>query len=119
VLAATTDAYLYFADAVKRDNLRFTLDTANQFVMKDSLVLSLHRLKDHIDYLHISDNGGLRVEHLALGEGVIAWEPFWDALEAIDYRGHIGIDIGGAESEVPQLKKAYLDAANEVERRLR
>ncbi len=32
--------------------------------MKDNLALSLHRLKDHIDYIHISDNRGQKVEHL-------------------------------------------------------
>ena len=42
-LVATTDAYLRFHDAVKRDNLRFNLDTANQFFLKDNLSLSLLR----------------------------------------------------------------------------
>lgn len=57
-LVNSTDAFLFFAESVKRDNLRFNLDTANQFFIKDNLFLSLLRLKDHIDYIHISDNRG-------------------------------------------------------------
>lgn len=110
-LVNSTDAYELFASAVKRDNLKFNLDTANQFFMKDNLFLSLLRLKDHIDYIHVSDNGGSKVEHLALGEGEIHWERFLETLDRIDYRGMFGIDVGGAESDVSDLDAAYRDAA--------
>lgn len=112
VLAATTDAFLYFADAVHRDNLRFNLDTANQFALKDNLSLSLLRLKDRIDYIHLSDNGGTRVEHLVPGKGAIHWDSFFETLDKINFRGHIGIDVGGAESGVGEIPAAYLTSAN-------
>ena len=35
VLASNTEDFLRFHNAVKRDNLRFNLDTSNQFFMKD------------------------------------------------------------------------------------
>lgn len=111
VLSSTTDGFLYFHDAVKRDNLRFNLDTANQFVMKENLSLALRRLKDHVDYIHISDNGGSKVEHLALQQGQIRWDVFFETLDVINFKGHIGIDIGGAESAVAQLDDAYKEAA--------
>ncbi|MBD3375274.1 TIM barrel protein [candidate division KSB1 bacterium] len=111
VLSATTDAFLYFHDAVGRDNLRFNLDTANQFVMKDNIFLSLRRLKDHIDYIHLSDNRGNRVEHLAPGKGMIHWPLFFETLDAINYKGHIGLDIGGDESGVQDIDSAYQQAA--------
>ncbi len=111
VLSSTTDGFLYFYDAVKMDNLRFNLDTANQFVMKENLSLALRRLKDHVDYIHISDNGGSKVEHLPIGQGKIRWDVFFETLDVIDFSGHIGIDIGGAESAVEHLDDAYLEAA--------
>ena len=114
VLAATTDAYLYFADAVNRDNLRFNLDTANQFAMKDNLSLSLLRLKDRIDYIHLSDNGGKRVEHLVPGKGVIHWDSFFETLDKVGFQGHIGIDVGGAESQVGDIREAYQASATWV-----
>jgi sugar phosphate isomerase/epimerase len=57
-LAATTDAFLHFHNAVGRDNLRFNFDTANQFHLKDNLILALLRLADYVDYIHLSDNTG-------------------------------------------------------------
>lgn len=110
-LVNSTDAYLLFAKAVKRDNLKFNLDTANQYFLKDNLFLSLLRLRDHIDYIHISDNGGSRVEHLAIGDGSIHWDRFFETLDRVQYKGLFGIDVGGAESSVPDLEKAYREAA--------
>jgi sugar phosphate isomerase/epimerase len=113
-LVNSTDAFLLFASAVKRDNLKFNLDTANQFFMKDNLFLSLLRLKDHIDYIHVSDNRGSKVEHLALGEGEIHWEQFFETLDRIAYKGMFGIDVGGAESDVADLDAAYRDSATRI-----
>ena len=107
VLAATTDAFLYFYDAVNRDNLKFNLDTANQYMMKDNLALSLVRLEDHIDYIHLSDNNGIKVEHVEPGNGTIRWDVFFETLERINFKGHIGIDIGGDESNVEDRDGAY------------
>ncbi len=115
VLSATTDAFLYFREAVQRENLRFNLDTANQFYLKDNLALSLQRLADFVDYIHLSDNGGLKVEHLAPGNGAIEWPVFFETLTTIDFKGHIGLDIGGAESGVKNLDDAYVQAAHWLE----
>ncbi len=111
VLAATTDGFLYLRDAVARDNLRFNLDTANQFVLKDNLALSLRRLAGSIDYIHLSDNRGARVEHLPPGQGVINWPVFFDTLNLIGFEGEIGLDIGGEESAVGDIDAAYSQAA--------
>ncbi len=115
VLSANTDGFLYFHDSVERDNLRFNLDTANQFVMKDNLALSLRRLKDYIDYIHLSDNRGYKVEHLPPGSGKINWAVFFETLDQINYKGHIGLDIGGDESNVQDIEKAYMSAAEWLE----
>lgn len=118
VMSATTDAFLFFHEAVGRDNLRFNFDTANQYFLKDNLQLSLHRLKDYIDYIHISDNGGNQVEHLALGEGVIRWDDFFETIDLIGFNGHFGLDIGGAESKVDNLDDAYLKAATIIQNKI-
>ncbi|MEQ8523423.1 sugar phosphate isomerase/epimerase [Gracilimonas sp.] len=118
VLASTTDAFLHFHDAVGRDNLRFNFDTANQYFLKDNLQLSLRRLKDYIDYIHISDNRGKKVEHLAIGEGIIRWDDFFETLDVIGFKGHFGIDIGGDESDVADLDSAYTHAAKFIQEKL-
>ncbi len=111
VLSSNTDGFLYFYDAVKKDNLRFNLDTANQFVMKENLSLSLRRLAHFIDYIHLSDNRGLKVEHLKAGDGAINWDSFFSTLAAVDYQGYIGMDVGGAESGIADLDGAYVSTA--------
>ncbi len=110
-LIATTDAYLNFARAVKHDALKFNMDTANQFFLKDNLTLSLQRLEGHITYIHISDNRGYRVEHLEPGKGNIPWEAFFEILDRINFKGLLGIDIGGAESDVNDYDEAYRSTA--------
>ncbi len=118
VLASTTDAFLHFYEAVGRTNLRFNLDTANQFFLKDNLQLSLIRLAEHIDYIHISDNRGSMVEHLSIGDGVIRWDDFFETLERINFDGYFGIDIGGDESKVENLDNAYKHAAKFITTRI-
>lgn len=110
-LAATTDGFLHFYDAVGRANLRFNLDTANQFHLKDNLTLALIRLAECVDYIHFSDNTGDKAGHLVPGLGSIEWSPFFETLERINFRGHMGIDVGGVESGVMDLDKAYVDTA--------
>jgi sugar phosphate isomerase/epimerase len=111
VLGATSDAFLYFHDAVKRDNLRFNLDTANQYVMKENLSLALIRGAEYIDYIHLSDNRGVKVEHLPPGKGKINWENFFSTLDYTGFKGHIGLDIGGEESQIEDLDKEYIASA--------
>ena len=110
-LAASTDGFLYFRDAVQRDNLRFNLDTANLYVMKENLPVALRRLSGFIDYIHFSDNRGNRVEHLPPGGGAIDWDIFFETLIIIDFKGHIGLDIGGDESDIEDLDDAYKQGA--------
>lgn len=115
LLSSSTDGYLHFHDAVKRNNLRFNLDTANQFFIHDNLALSLRRLKDHIDYIHVSDNRGIKIEHLPVGQGNIRWDIFLETLDHIGFKGHIGLDIGGDETEITDLNQGYITSANWLE----
>jgi sugar phosphate isomerase/epimerase len=115
VLTSTADSFLYFYDAVRRDNLRFNLDTANLFAVKENLALSLLKLKDHLDYIHVSDNNGFKVEHLEIGKGKIAWEKFFETLDKINFNGNIGVDIGGDESNVQDIDEAYIATAKWLE----
>jgi len=118
VLASTTDAFLYFKDSVGRDNLRYTIDTANQYAMKDNLTLSLIRLKDHVDYIHLSDSRGSRIEHLPPGSGTIHWPSFFEVLDSINFKGDFAIDIGGKESPVENIGMAYRKSAQWLETHL-
>lgn len=117
-LASTTDAFVLFRDAVGADNLHFNLDTANQHVFKDSLILSLRRLSESIDYIHLSDSRGTTIEHLPPGDGTINWPRFFATLAAVGFDGSVGIDVGGHESGVTDLDRAYRRSAEWLQRQL-
>jgi sugar phosphate isomerase/epimerase len=118
VLCSTTDGFLYFYDAVGRDNLRFTIDTANQYFFRDNLVLAIRRLKGLVDYIHISDNRGARIEHLIPGHGTIRWDVVFEEMERIGYAGYLGIDVGGAETGIHDIDQAYVESAEWIASRL-
>lgn len=110
-LITTADSFLNFADAVNCSNLFFNMDTANQFYFRDNLPLCILRLAEKISYIHISDNGGNKVEHLAPGDGNIYWNSFFEALQSVNFKGNFGIDVGGAESDIRDMETAYLHSA--------
>lgn len=118
-LTETTDGFLLLRSAVERDNLRFNLDTANQFFARENLALALMKLEGQLDYIHISDNHGVRVEHLSPGDGVIDWDIFFSTLQTIKFKGHLSIDVGGAESGIKNIDDAYLHTANWLEQKMK
>ncbi|HEY4153986.1 MAG TPA: sugar phosphate isomerase/epimerase [Puia sp.] len=117
-LITGTDSFLHFSQAVNCGNLLFNLDTANQFYFKDNLQLSVLRLAGKTGYIHISDNSGLRVEHLVPGDGNIQWDLFFSALQDTGFKGRFAIDIGGAETHIPDIRKAFLRCADWLEEQL-
>ena len=118
LLASSADAFLHFYESVERPNLKVVFDTANQFYMMENLQLSMIRLKDHVEYIHLSDNRGTQIEHLEAGKGIISWDLFFETIKKVGFDGFIGIDVGGAESEVPDLDSAYIKTAKFIENKM-
>ncbi|MEO8110241.1 MAG: sugar phosphate isomerase/epimerase family protein [Ginsengibacter sp.] len=117
-LITGTESFLNFSSSVKSDNLLFNLDTANQFYYKDNLSLSVLRLAKKINYIHISDNNSNRVEHLVPGDGKIDWDSFFATLRDIDFKGNFAIDVGGAETNIADIREAYIRSANWLNEKL-
>jgi sugar phosphate isomerase/epimerase len=115
VITNTAESFLGFYNLVGRDNLKFNFDTANLFTGKENIYSSLTALKDHITYIHLSDNHGTKVEHLEAGKGKIEWNKFFESLDKIDFNGDIGIDVGGEETEIDDLDEAYKATAKFLE----
>ena len=118
VLGATPEAFLHLAQAIDRSNFGFCFDTSNLLTLKSNLILALHQLQPFVEYVHISDNRGRKNEHLEPGLGIIDWPTFFTELTRIDFSGFVGIDIGGAESEIENLDQAYLNAAHIIEKNI-
>lgn len=116
-LTETTDGFLRLREAVGRDNLKFNFDTANQFFVRENLSLGLLKMGSDLDYIHISDNHGQRVEHLATGDGAIDWDMFFATLKRIGFKGQLSIDVGGDESGIADIDAAYLKTARWIEQK--
>lgn len=117
-LITGTDSFINFSEAVDSPNLLFNLDTANQYYFRDNLALSVLRLSGKINYIHISDNTGTRVEHLVPGDGNINWNLFFTALQKIEYKGKFAIDVGGDETGIENIDDAYTRSANWLDEQL-
>lgn len=118
VLASTPEAFLHFYQSVNRKNLGYNFDTSNLIALKCNLSLAIKQLGAHIKYIHISDNRGIRNEHLPPGEGMINWSQFFKDLQLIKFDGYFGIDIGGDESAIQDLDLAYQKTAAFLEDQL-
>lgn len=117
-LTDTTDGYLLLKKLVNRSNLKFNFDTANLYYMRENLALGLLKLGNELDYIHISDNSGVRLEHQALGNGNIDWHLFFKTLKQTGFTGHLSIDVGGDESHIANLDEAYLQTAYLLEEKI-
>lgn len=117
-LTGTTDSYLLLKKQVNRANLKFNFDTANLYYMRENLSLGLLKLGDELDYIHISDNSGLQIEHQALGCGQIDWDLFFSTLKQIGFTGELSLDVGGDESHIANIKEAYLQTAYSLEQKI-
>jgi sugar phosphate isomerase/epimerase len=60
----------------------------------------------------MSDNRSHRVEHLVPGDGNIYWGSFFSTLREINFKGNFAIDVGGAETNIADIKEAYIRSAN-------
>ncbi len=83
--------------------------------MRENLSLGLLKLAGEIDYIHISDNRGDRIEHRTVGDGAIDWELFFATLARIGFRGQLSIDVGGAETGIEDIDAAYRISAERLE----
>lgn len=72
-------------------DLRLTLDVAHSH-LRDETLGFIERLSYRIGHVHVSDNMGVRDDHLQLGLGTINWEEIMEALRGIDYRGWVVVE---------------------------
>lgn len=114
----TTDAYLLLKKEVGRGNLKFCYDTSNLYYMHENMALGLMKLAAEIDYIHISDSFGTKIEHQPIGNGDLNWELFFEILKKINYQGQLAIDVGGDESHVADIEAAYLTTARFLQEKL-
>ncbi len=110
-----SDALLRLFENVSSDNLGALLDVGHAIMQGEDEVVVLQKMKDHITHIHLDDNYGDYDRDMPPGS-VHNFQPFLQKLDAIGYKGVIGLDIYYyiAEGYMPayqalEISKAYVD----------
>lgn len=96
LLVECTDEVLSLIDDIGRSSLGINLDIGHAAVYGEDLTETIHRSADHITGIHSEDIvGGRRGKHYHRipGEGDIAFDTVFDALDDIDYSGFATFEL--------------------------
>jgi sugar phosphate isomerase/epimerase len=81
-------------DGVGSENFKALLDTGHTNIFsKVPIERWVQVLKDHLAYVHLNDNHGDFESNLALGEGNIKWDCFFNALKRYELRPRICLEV--------------------------
>ncbi len=94
VMVPHTDSFLRLWDRIEDSALGFNFDTAWQFVQREYLPWSIHKLQDKLLHLHVRDADGLICYGLPVGMGVIDWHSIIAALRDVGYDGALSLELG-------------------------
>jgi len=83
---------LYIIEKLNSPNTGACLDTGHINVHGDPAE-ALKKLGDRLIHIHITDNLGENDDHLLPGEGNINWENFFAALNQINYKGILMLEV--------------------------
>lgn len=95
-------------DTVKSPRLGMCLDVGHVQVYGDEpLSVWIRELKDHIKYVHLSDNKGLCDDHMALGSGIIDFPAIFSAFNEHGIIPDLCIEMNNEQNHRASI--AYLD----------
>lgn len=92
---SSSDGVLALIEQADEPNGGVLLDVAHANATKESMELIIAKLKNHIMYVHLSDNDGSSSAHMPAGEGNINFLNIFRRLTKIDYSGYANVDFGG------------------------
>lgn len=99
VIAGTTDSFLRLYDAVKSNSLGMNYDTGWQFIQREYIPISIHKLGKRLLHVHIRDGDGILHYNLPPGQGIIDWDEVVKSLKYIGYGGFLSFELGYDENE--------------------
>lgn len=94
VIVSHTDAFLRLFDQVPDPALGTNFDTGWQFMQREYLPMSIHKLGQKIFHVHAKDSDGLLNYSLPPGLGIIDWDGVVDALHAVGFDGVLSFELG-------------------------
>jgi sugar phosphate isomerase/epimerase len=109
LLIETMDQFLEFRQHLDSPALGLNFDIGHAYCVGDDPATNIPRLAEHIRHIHLEDIAATRVhQHLVPGDGAIDFAATLRAIQAIDYRGWVTIEL-----------YPYIDNPDEAARRAR
>lgn len=94
VIVPHTDSFLRLFDCVPDSRLGVNFDTGWQFIQREHLPWSIHKLKERIFHIHARDGDGLACYSLPIGDGILDWQGIARALKEVGYTGFLSLELG-------------------------
>lgn len=96
---------MWILGALDTTDVGICLDTGHAHLSGDLQTVA-HKLSGHLWMVHASDNHGKYDDHLAPGEGAIAWQPLMQQLLDIGFSGTLILEIAGGVPAPTVLERA-------------
>lgn len=105
-IICSVDSMIRLIDDVGMDNFKANFDTAHFSAQRENVPLALAKLRGKFANIHIADNDPATADHLPIGDGSIDWREFFRLLKLYGYNAYVGLDLGGGESLVEDLRRS-------------
>lgn len=96
---------MWVLGALETTDVGVCLDTGHAHLSGDLRTVA-QKLSGHLWMLHASDNNGHYDDHLAPGDGKIAWQPLLEQLSKTDFNGVMILEIAGQGTSESILNNA-------------
>ncbi len=94
LLLETMDQFLEFRQLLDSPAVGLNFDIGHAFCVGDDPATTIPRLAEHIRHIHLEDIAVTRVhQHLVPGDGAIDFPATLRAIQSIDYRGWVTIEL--------------------------
>lgn len=100
---------------IRNSNVGAVLDVAHLAAQKMHPTLCVEMLGRRILYVHASDSDFLKENHLEIGKGKVDWRGLFLALKKHNFKGFIGIDVGGKNELKSDLDSIYINSKRYLE----
>ncbi len=109
LLIENSSEFVNFISRFKTKNLGLNFDIGHFFCVNEEPAELVKTLRDYISHIHLEDISEDRVhKHLIPGKGVIDFHSIFEALEEVDYRGFITVELYPYQNNPQRAAKTAL-----------
>jgi sugar phosphate isomerase/epimerase len=104
-----------FMDKVNSDYVKLNFDIGHFFCVGEDPAKLVYDLADYIEHFHLADIAYSRIHnHLIPGQGAIDFEPVFNAINEIGYRGFVTVELYPYQSNPLEAAKNAFDYLRDI-----